>query len=67
MTGFICPYSVRDNRFRFLLCRRISDGKIYRTATEAAEAFCAHQHHCPKTGRAENTEAAKDCFEYHSS
>lgn len=63
-----CPYAVRQNSVDFLICKlQMKDGANYSTPAEAAKAFCACQHICPVSRRAENTESARKCCEYHRS
>lgn len=37
----------------------------YQNIQNAANTFCAYQYRCPCNGQVENTELAKQCYEYH--
>jgi hypothetical protein len=67
MKKYLCPYAVRQAEMSFIICAYIMEkGVDYSKIQNAARIFCAHQHYCPETKRAENTEMAKQCYEYHS-
>lgn len=64
--AFSCPYAVRKNTLPFLVCKLLyTDESELRTADTAIKAFCANQRLCRLTQRAENTQGAYACYEYH--
>lgn len=67
MIMYVCPNAIRT-ALPFLMCRLLmKDGADYTKSDVGATAFCAYQHYCPNTRRAENTDNAKKCYEYHLS
>lgn len=66
--NYICPYQVRINGLRFILCSdMMKDGINYSIRENARLALCGSQKFCPLTKTAENTENAKKCYSYRSS
>lgn len=64
---YICPYSKRLKQYQFLMCKKLMKDSInYGIKDNAKNCICAYQYHCPKTGRMENSDSAKNCYEYHS-
>lgn len=62
-----CPYVVRKKGFEFLMCRICMKADIdYNIRENAITAFCAYQYRCLISGKMENTDEARECFEYHS-
>lgn len=66
--SYACPNAIRMRQHSFLLCKaRQKEGKDYTKTDAALEAFCAYQYRCRISGRAENTERARECFKQHQS
>ena len=64
MAKYKCPFAVRDNRVRFILCSEaLENVPNLNTSANAAGACCAYQQYCACTGRLENTEGATQCYE----
>ena len=62
-----CPLARRIRQQKYLLCfLRMSPDINYSKTQNACQAFCAYQHMCNITGRAENTDRARQCFEKHN-
>ena len=63
-----CPLATEDGRFRFLMCRKTQE-KVFKNgeraadATEAAQAMCVYQKYCSCSGKMENTDTARKCYE----
>ena len=68
MNRYICPNQKRMREHGFLICKRaMQDGIDYSKKENASTVVCPHQHYCPTTNRAENTENAKECYNHLSS
>ncbi len=65
MNKYICPFQKRLTNLRYLICADLI-GKATNLNDEksALGAFCAHQHFCTCSGRAENTDGARECYQY---
>lgn len=64
--AYKCPLQERRNGVKPLLCKgAIKRLGIPKNAPVAVlmQAYCAFQHYCPTTRRAENTDSAKKCFD----
>lgn len=60
---FVCPAQIRKNIHPFLMCELAKkEGVDYNLRENAQTIFCACQHYCPQTKRAENTEGCKACY-----
>lgn len=65
--NYSCPFAKRLKQHQYLLCRARMNPLIDYTKIEnACQAFCAYQHMCSITGRAENTDRARQCFKKHN-
>ena len=63
-----CPFAVRRRPYPILLCQYQMDAqpeKDYNILENGYSAACAYQHECRRTHQAENTERAKNCYEFH--
>lgn len=62
---YSCPNAVRKNQYAFIMCKAMMDKQTdYNITANAYRAFCAYQHQCPSTKRAENTDRARACYSY---
>ena len=57
-----CEHAHRDSRFRFLVCKLLSDGKIPASGEEATRYMCSFQRFCALTQLYENTDSANGCL-----
>lgn len=65
MDKYICPYSKRLTHLRYLICADLIDKATNLNDEKSAlGAFCAHQHFCACSGQAENTDGARECYQY---
>lgn len=65
MCNYRCPHAERKKCAGFLLCRLMyKDGINYNIRENAMNAICAHQKQCMNTGLMENTDEARDCYEW---
>lgn len=68
MCGYHCPFAERKPCAGFLLCRNMfKSGVNYNERKNAMNVICAFQKQCMRTGRMENTDSAKACYEMHVS
>ena len=64
MCGYKCPFSERKPCAGFLLCRDLyQEGVNYNVRANAMNVICAFQKQCMKTGRMENTDSARECYQ----
>lgn len=64
MCGYHCPFAERKPCAGFLLCRNMyKSGVNYNDRKNAMSVICAFQKQCMRTGRMENTDSAKACYE----
>lgn len=64
MCGYHCPFAERKPCAGFLLCRNMyKSGVNYNDRKNAMNVICAFQKQCMRTGRMENTDSAKACYE----
>lgn len=64
MCGYKCPFAERKPCAGFLLCRNMyKNGVNYNERKNAMGVICAFQKQCMRTGRMENTDSAKACYE----
>lgn len=65
MCGYHCPFAERKPCAGFLLCRDMyEEGVNYNVRANAMNVICAFQKQCMRTGRMENTDSARDCYEW---
>lgn len=65
MCGYKCPFAERKPCAGFLLCRDMyEEGVNYNIRANAMNVICAFQKQCMRTGRMENTDSARDCYEW---
>ena len=57
----LCEYAHRDSRYKFLVCKKLSEGKIPANGQEAAKYICGFQRFCALSQCYENTDSAKKC------
>ena len=57
----LCEFAHRDSRYKFLVCLKLSEGKIPANGQEAANFICSFQRYCALSRRYENTDSAKKC------
>lgn len=58
----MCPNAHRDTRYKFLVCKKLSGGKIPANGQEASKYICGFQKFCALSQRYENTDGAKGCL-----
>ena len=64
MCNYHCPYADRRACAGFLLCKALyREGINYNDRKNAMTVICAHQKQCMRTGRMENSDEAKKCYE----
>ena len=67
MCNYHCPFAERKAVAGFLLCRDLFREDVnYNVRENAMGVICAFQKQCMKTGRMENTDAARECFKIRS-
>lgn len=67
MCGYHCPFAERKPCAGFLLCKNMyKSGVNYNDRKNAMSVICAFQKQCVRTGRMENTDTAKACYEMRS-
>lgn len=60
---YTCPYATRLRQHDFILCKNLIKQNIdYTQINNALTAFCAYQYKCNITGKAENTDRARQCY-----
>ena len=57
-----CEYAYRDTRYKFLVCLKLSEGKIPPNGQEASKYICNFQRFCALSQCYENTDSAKGCL-----
>jgi len=63
MCNYHCPFAERKAVAGFLLCRDLFKEDVnYNVRENAMGVICAFQKQCMKTGKMENTDAAKECY-----
>ena len=63
MCNYHCPFAERKAVAGFLLCRDLYKEDVnYNVRENAMGVICAFQKQCMKTGKMENTDAAKECY-----
>lgn len=64
MCNYKCPNADRRKCANFILCKGLEkDGVNYNDRQNAMTVICMCQKQCMKTGRMENSEGAKECYE----
>lgn len=64
MCGYRCPFAERKACAGFLLCKNMyKSGVNYNDRKNAMSVICAFQKQCFRTGKMENTDSAKACYE----
>ena len=64
MCNYHCPFADRKACAGFLLCRNLyKEGVNYNVRENAMGVICAYQHQCHVTGKMENSDGAKECYE----
>ena len=57
-----CEYAHNGSGYKFLVCTKLSDGKIPTGGQEASKYICNFQRFCALSQRYENTDSAKGCL-----
>ena len=57
-----CEYAYRDTRYKFLVCLKLSEGKIPPNGQEASKYICNFQRFCALSQCYENTDSASRCL-----
>lgn len=64
MCNYKCPNADRRKCADFILCKGLEkDGVNYNDRQNAFTVICMCQKQCMRTGRMENSEGAKECYE----
>ena len=64
MCNYHCPFAERRAVAGFLLCRDCyKEGVNYNVRQNAMNVICAFQKQCMRTGKMENTDTARSCYE----
>lgn len=58
----LCENAYRDNRYKFLVCLKLSEGKKPSNGKEASKYICNFQRFCALSQCYENTDSAKGCL-----
>lgn len=56
----MCEFAYKDNRFQFLLCKKMGDATPENVQT-AAQRMCAFQKYCALERRYKTTESSNNC------
>lgn len=57
-----CEYAANGGRYRFLVCKLLSNGAVPQAGEEASRYMCTFQRFCALTQMYENTDSAKGCL-----
>ena len=57
-----CEYAHNGNGYKFLVCLKLSDGKVPTDEKEASKFVCNFQRFCALAQCYENTDSAKGCL-----
>ena len=57
-----CEYAHTDSRFKFIVCKLLSEGKSINNAQEASKYICNFQRFCALKQCYENTDSASRCL-----
>lgn len=62
--AYICPFATRLIQHRYILCKALMKESLdYTQIINASKAFCAYQYLCRISGKTENTDRARQCYE----
>lgn len=62
--AYVCPFATRLRQHRYILCKALMKESVdYTQIINASKVFCPYQYYCRISGKTENTDRAKQCYE----